>query len=116
MNVKQIAIAAVSLALGAAAGYGMRPAADEPLSPAKSGTAADERGKAIDDNGAKASVKALRGRIAELEARLAELKSGKESEAVAVAAVPPAALERRESHSERMERMMLAASCSNTAR
>ena len=105
MNVKQIAIAAVSLALGAAAGYGMRPAADEPLSPAKPGTAADERGKAIDDNGAKASVKALRGRIAELEARLAELKSGKESEAVTVAAVPPAAPERRESHSERMERM-----------
>ena len=105
MNVKQIAIAAVALALGAAAGYSMRPAAGGPQPPAKPETVAAERGRAIGDNGAQASVKALRGRIAELEARLAELKAEKTGGAVAVAAVPPAAPERRESHSERMERM-----------
>jgi hypothetical protein len=105
MNVKHIALTVAAMALGAAAGYYARTDVKDTSSAVESEAAVAERGKAVDDNGAAAGMKALRRRIAELEAELAKVTAEKTQESVAVASVPPAAPVRRESHSERMERM-----------
>ena len=105
MNVKHIAITVAAMALGAAAGYYARMDAKDPSSAAEKEAVVTGRRKTIDDNGAEAGMKALRRRIAELEAELAKVTAEKTQEPVVVASVPPAAPERRESHSERMERM-----------
>ena len=102
MNSKPAAIALVSLALGAAAGYFAGSGPEE----AKTETQEVGRTpKPIGDVGASASVKALRARVAELERLLAEKSSEAEKPREEKMAEAPRPMERGGSPSEWMKHL-----------